>query len=194
MKFSAKIKYGLLAVSILLVVSVLHYYLPHTQVVQIIGTDVKRRDSPAKGKAGGSLPENSKQKVVAVRDVRFINAVSQSGKAEVFRNEDTGWGWPPYFKFNSADITAQAQSFTIAEKKPWVLVKYYGWRIHIFDMFPNVISLKQVPRDYTNVPWFNIVFLCLLVAGGYYLVRRFRRLVQRIRARFGKNTSEPGHS
>jgi len=194
MKFSAKVIYSLLAVSILLVVSVLHYYLPHTQVVQIIGTDVKRRDSTAKSKAGGALPENGGQKAVAVRDVRFINAVSQSGKAEVFRNEDTGWGWPPYFKFNSADITAQAQSFTIAEEKPWVLVKYYGWRIHILDMFPNVISLKQVPRDYTNVPWFNIVFLCLLGAGGYYLVRRFRRLVQRIRARFGKNTPEPGHS
>jgi len=194
MKFSAKIKYSLLAVSILLVVSVLHYYLPHTQVVQIIGTDVKRLDSTARGKTDGSLQEKGKQKVVTVRDVRFINAVSKSGKTEVFRNEDTGWGLPPYFKFNSADVTAQAQSFTIAEEKPWILVKYYGWRIHIFDMFPNVISLKQATRDHTNFPLFNIVFLCLLGAGGYYAVRRFRRLVQRIKTRFGKNNPAPDQS
>jgi hypothetical protein len=105
----------------------------------------------------------------------------------VFRNEDTGWGWPPYFKFNSADITAQAQSFTTAEEKTWILVKYYGWRIHIFDIFPNVTSLKQVTRDYTHIPWFNIVFIGLLCAGGYYAVRRFRRLIQRFKARFSKN-------
>ena len=194
MKFATRVKYGLLAVSILLVVTVLHYYLPRTQVVQIIGTDIKRLDSAAKGKAGSSSPGNDKQKVVTVRDVRFINAVSQNGKAEVFRNEDTGWGWPPYFKFNSADVTAQAQSFTIAEEKSWILVKYYGWRIHIFDMFPNIISLKQVTRDYTNIPLFNIVFLSLLGAGGYYAVRRFRRLIQRIKARFGKNIPEPDPS
>ena len=187
MKFSTTVKYGLLAAFILLMVTVLHYNLPRTQVMQIIGTDVKRLDSADKGKADGAGQLQEKKGVVVSRDVRFINAVSQSGKAKVFRNEDTGWGWPPYFKFNSADITAQAQSFSAMEEKPWALVKYYAWRIKIFDRFPNVISLKQVPRDYTHIPWFNIVFIGLLCAGGYYAVRRFRRLIQRFKARFSKN-------
>ena len=187
MKFSTTVKYGLPAAFILLIAVVLHYNLPRTQVMQIIGTDVKRLDSSDKVKADGAEQVQGKKGVVVSRDVRFINAVSQSGKAKVFRNEDTGWGWPPYFKFNSADVTAQAQSFTTAEEKAWVLVKYYGWRIHIFDIFPNVTSLKQVTRDYTHIPWFNIVFLGLLGAGGYYAVRRFRRLIQRFKARFSKN-------
>ena len=187
MEFSTTVKYGLTATFILLMAIVLHYNLPRTQVMQIIGTDVKRLDSADKGKTDGARQVQGKKGVVVSRDVRFVNAVSQSGKAEVFRNEDTGWGWPPYFKFNSADITAQAQSFTTAEEKTWILVKYYGWRIHIFDIFPNVTSLKQVTRDYTHIPWFNIVFLGLLGAGGYYAVCRFRRLIQWFKGRFNKN-------
>ena len=122
--------------------------------------------------------------------VRFINAQSQSEKVEVFRNEDTGWGWPPYMKFNSADITAEAQTFATAEGKPWVLLKYYGWRIHIFDMFPNIISLKQVPRDYNHIPWFNLVFLLVLAGGSLYVIRRSRQLVNKIKARFKRDKVE----
>ena len=81
----------------------------------------------------------------------------------VFRNEDTGWGWPPYFKFNSADITAEAQAFATDQGKPWVLAKYYGWRFTMFTMFPNVLDLKKVDKDYTHIPVFNIVFFILLV-------------------------------
>jgi hypothetical protein len=102
-KFSTTVKYGLTAAFILLMVTVLHYNLPRTQVMQIIGTDIKRLDSSDKVKADGAEQVQGKKGVVVSRDVRFINAVSQSGKAEVFRNEDTGWGWPPYFKFNSAE-------------------------------------------------------------------------------------------
>ncbi len=41
----------------------------------------------------------------------------------VFRNEDAGWGWPPYLKFNSAVFTAESQEFATDQTKPWVLVK-----------------------------------------------------------------------
>jgi len=34
----------------------------------------------------------------------------ETKKPRVFRNEDTGWGFPFYFKFNSADLQAVAQS------------------------------------------------------------------------------------
>lgn len=186
MKTSTAIKYGLQTLFIVLVVAFLHYNLPRTQVAQIIGTDVKRLDSTARGKSA----DNPQGKGVKVRDVRFINAQSKDGKVEVFRNEDTGWGWPPYMKFNSADITAQAQTFANSEEKPWVLLKYYGWRIRIFDMFPNIISLKQVPRDYKHIPWFNLIFLLVLAGGSLFVIRRSRRLVKKIKARFKREKVE----
>ena len=186
MKASKTIKYALQALFIVLVTAVLHYNLPRTQVAQIIGTDVKRLDSTGRGKSAG----NSQGQGGSVRDVRFINAQSQSGKVEVFRNEDTGWGWPPYMKFNSADITAEAQTFATGEDKSWVLLKYYGWRIRIFDMFPNLISLKQVPRDYKHIPWFNLVFLLVLAGGSLFAIRRTRQLVKKIKARFNRGKVE----
>jgi hypothetical protein len=186
MKASKTVKYALQALFIMLVAAVLHYNLPRTQVAQIMGTDVKRLDSTTRGKSA----DNLQRKGVKVRDVRFINAQSQGGKIEVFRNEDTGWGWPPYMKFDSADITAEAQTFATAEGKPWVLLKYYGWRIHIFDMFPNIISLKQVSRDYNHIPWFNLVFLLVLAGGSLYVIRLSRQLVNKIKARFKRDKVE----
>ncbi|MBW1749331.1 MAG: DUF1523 family protein [Deltaproteobacteria bacterium] len=186
MKASKTVKYGLQALFIVLVAAVLHYNLTRTQVAQIVGTDVKRLDSTARGKSA----DNLQGKGLKVRDVRFINAQSKSGKVEVFRNEDTGWGWPPYMKFNSADIAAEAQTFATAEGNPWVLLKYYGWRIHIFDMYPNIVSLKQVPRDYKHIPWFNFVFLLVLAGGSLFVIRRSRQLVNKIKARFKRDKTE----
>ena len=106
-----------IVVSTLLIIAValiLHKNLPRTAVVQITGTDVKRVDK------SGSQPTNVEEggkdeKVVRTSDVRYINAISRDGKVMVFSNMDTGWGWPPFFKFNSADLTAQAQAFSTAE-------------------------------------------------------------------------------
>jgi hypothetical protein len=93
----------------------------------------------------------------------------------VFRNEDTGWGWPPYFKFNSADLTAQAQAYASAADKPWVLVKYYGWRIRIFSIFPNAVSLQTVSRDYDHFPLFNVVFISFLAIAIVIVVRKVKK-------------------
>ncbi len=179
-------KYALLALLVIAMALFLHYNLPRTDVVQITGTDVKRVDKRT-GKTV-TLDEtggDGKRLVVATRDVRFISTVTREGKVKVFRNEDTGWGWPPYFKFDSADITAEAQAYLTADQKPWVLVKYYGWRIKVFSMFPNVISLKVVGRDYRHVPWFNIVILTLLAIALFFVVRTLRRLLERVRHYFG---------
>jgi len=155
----------------------LHRNLPRTAVVQITGTDMKRVDKS--GEKPKDVPENSKsESVVRTSDVRFINTVLRNGKVRVFRNEDTGWGWPPYFKFNSADLTALAQAFSTSEAKPWVRVKYYGWRIHIFSMFPNAVSLKEVDKDYTHIPLFNIVFVSMLIIMGFFMRRKFKQLIE----------------
>lgn len=145
----------------------LHYNLPRTEVVQITGTDVKRID------------RRNADQGTRTRDVRYINGVTRSGKVRVFRNEDTGWGWPPYFKFDSADLTAEAQSAMQGPEKPWVRVRYYGWRIHVFSLFPNAVHLKIVDRDYTHIPVFNIVFLALLAVAIFFVVRVGRSVMER---------------
>ena len=101
---------------VIAVALILHKNLPRTEVVQITGTDVKRVDKSDK-KSKDVQEGSQREKVVRTSDVRFINAVSRNGKVMVFRNEDTGWGWPPFFKFDSADLTAQAQAFSIFRRK-----------------------------------------------------------------------------
>lgn len=178
-------------VLVLAVGLILHKNLPRTAVVQITGTDVKRIDSSSK-EATATQEGSKREKVVRTSDVRFINAVSRDGKVMVFKNEDTGWGWPPYFKFDSADLTAQAQAFSIDENKPWVRVRYYGWRIRIFSMFPNVVSLKEVEKEYTHFPIFNTVFIVLLAVLVFFLRRKSKQLIEWVRGLFKPRSSTAG--
>ncbi len=145
----------------------LNYYLPDRDIVQIVGTEVKRIDvdkgAPFWDRADTGTNEET------TRDVRFINAVRKNGKPKVYRNEDTGWGFPPYFKFDSSNVTAQAQKLE-QEEGQWVAVRHYGWRIELFSIFPNVTSIKRVSGpDVKLIPWFNIVFIALLLAIWLFL-------------------------
>ncbi len=169
MKAIQILKYFFIAVFILAFGLFLHYNLPRTEVVQVTGTDVKRLD------------RKSTNKDVRSRDVRFLSALTRDGKIKVFRNEDTGWGWPPYFKFSSADITAKVQTFVESPEKPWVRVRYYGWRVKIFSLFPNAISLKVVDKDYTHFPYFNVIFLTLLGLIVLLIAWKMRSWIERLR-------------
>lgn len=148
------------------IVAGLHYVLPSHEVVRITATDIRRIDErpDAQGR-------------IRTRDVYYIFAERpETGAPRVFRNEDTGWGFPPYFKFNSADVQARAAS--AASERATALVTYYGWRIQMFSVFPNAVSIRRVPADYTPVPWFNIVFLAglaILVAWAWIAIARWRR-------------------
>ncbi len=142
----------IVALGVVLVVGAfLHFYLPGTDVVRITGTDVKRMDNGGDRPRGKGMP-------VATRDVRFINTVTASGRVRVYRNEDTGWGWPPYFKFDSADVTAKATAVLKSKRTQWAAITSYGWRIQLFSMFPNITSMKVVPKGYFQIPYFNIFF------------------------------------
>jgi len=163
MKTSNKLKIGFGALLFAILFLFFHYHLPRTSVVQISGTDTKRVDKAVEVEKVKGAKDKKENISTQTADVRYINSVSRKGKPMVFRNEDTGWGWPPYFKFDSADVTAEAQAFAADQGKPWVLVKYYGWRIKMFSMFPNVLDLKKVDKNYTHIPVFNIIFFTLLV-------------------------------
>ena len=153
--------------ALLLTAGFLHYSLPSRDVVR---QDVERRDAEG-------------NRVTVTRDVRFIYAKSPGGGDRVYRNEDTGWGWPPYFKFDTADLAAQATDRVSTAGAPdWVVMRHYGWRIPVLSMFPNALSIRSASGPDDNPwPWFNIIFVTLLVLS-VLIVRRvlillFRRHV-----------------
>ena len=161
--------------ALLVTAAFLHYSLPSRDVVRIVGTDVVREDVQRRD-AQGNLAAVS-------RDVRYIYAKWPGGGDRVYRNEDTGWGWPPYFKFDTADLAAEATDLvSTAETPGWVVVRHYGWRIPVVSMFPNALSIRPASGpDESPLPWFNIIFITLLVLS-VLIVRRvliilFRRHV-----------------
>jgi len=156
----------------------LHYYLPSRDIVQIVGTDVKRMDIN-KGSPFWDRPDIGTADS-STRDVRFISTVRSNGKPRVYRNEDTGWSFPFYFKFDSSDLSARAQSISKENDETWVAVSHYGWRIRLFSIFPNAYKIKPVSGPKTLlIPWFNIFFLSILALGAFCIWRITRRWSQK---------------
>ncbi|MEE9271850.1 MAG: DUF1523 family protein [Robiginitomaculum sp.] len=161
---------------ILFIATSLHYFLPRRDIVQIVGTDVKRMDLGEKSKFWDKADAGTKEELT--RDVRFINTIDQEGKSRVYRNEDTNWSFPPYFKFDSSDLSAKAQSFA-RQNGVWIAVTHYGWRLKVWSKYPNATKVKKVSGpDVTLVPWFNIIFLsvfALFVNGIIRMVFKFKK-------------------
>lgn len=153
----------------LVIVLFAHYTLPGRDVVRIVGTDVKRMDIGSSSWFWAAPDAGTNPNWT--RDVRFVNAVWPNGEPRVYRNEDTEWSWPPYFKFDSGSVTARAQD--LAQKDDvWVAVTHYGWRIKLFTIFPNVIDIKEVEGpNVVLIPWFNLLFFLVLGVLGFLALR-----------------------
>ena len=169
------LKWAIRILLLLIVGGFLHYNLPDRDIVRIVNTEVRRVDfgmnSPFWQNSGAG------DAVSAVnRDVFFIETIRPDGSPFVFRNEDTGWGWPPYFKFDTADLQTQARNLVSGEANPtWVAMRHYGWRNQLFSIFPNATSLKPVAGPDTRlIPWFNIVFLTVLLVISLTIWRLWR--------------------
>ncbi|WP_148193820.1 DUF1523 family protein [Pseudomonas syringae] len=133
----------------------LYYVLPRHDVVMITGVEVKRMD--ADGVINAENPADG-----PTRDVYFINTEDpDSKKVVVYRNEDTGWSFPWYFKFDSADIQAKAQGYS-RDSQQLALIRYYGWRITILSMFPNVTEIESVTSRDQPFPVFNTIFFVVV--------------------------------
>lgn len=153
------LKWGFRIILFLVIFAFFHYSLPQRDIVKVVGTEVIRMDVGDRTWLWAS--KDAGTNTSTTRDVRFINTEYENGKPMVFRNEDTGWSWPPYLKFDSGNAQSMAQSFSKSEK--WVAVRHYGWRNVFLSMYPNVTSMKEVAGpDVRLIPWFNIVFLTLL--------------------------------
>ena len=173
------VKWTMIVLVLALVASTLHYTLPQRDIVRIVNTEVRRVDPgmnaffySSAGSGDSVAPSN--------RDVFFIEGIRPNGRPIVYRNEDTGWGWPPYSKFNSANLQALSRDLVSTQDDPrWVAVRHYGWRNEIFSVFPNALSIQSVPGpDVRLIPWTAIVVLTLLAALVIWIWRkwvRFRR-------------------
>lgn len=170
-----KIKWGIRIVSVLIVGLFLHYTLPQRDVVQIINT--YNKNTPIGGNWMFYSIEDTGTGVettATIRDIRFIDAVYPDGTSVmVYRNEDTGWFWPPYFKWDSSTLQAEAQNLKSDKAAPkWVAVTHYGWRMPIFSIFPNAVKVTPVDGpDVRLIPWVNIVILTFL-AFAVFMVRK----------------------
>lgn len=115
------------------------------------------------------------------RDVRFIATITPSGKVKVFRNEDTGWVYPPYFKYDSATLQGQFSSLVSGEENTkWVMVTSYGWRIPWMSIFPNAVGVSRVSGpDVSTVSIPALLVLFLMFVLVLFLNRAYVRFINR---------------
>ena len=114
------------------------------------------------------------------RDVLFIQTIQQNGKPMVYRNEDTGWGWPPYFKFDTKNLQTEATDLQSTKAEPqWVVLTHYGWRNEFYSIFPNSVGIRPTENpDATLIPWLNIIILVILAGiclGLFRMSQWFKR-------------------
>ncbi|MRU15931.1 DUF1523 family protein [Roseovarius sp. A21] len=168
----------------LIVAGFLHYSLPQRDIVRIVNTYEERQDVTGWTKMFWAASDQSQERLQSW-DVQFIQAIDPDGDPMVYRNEDTGWGWPPYFKFDTANLYTDASDSVSSKAEPeWYAVTHYGWRNEFLSIFPNAVGIKRVAGpDVTLIPWFNIIVLTILAAVAWGIWARWRR--------FRKNKIEP---
>ena len=156
-----------------LVLGFLHYTLPQKDVVQIVGTDIRRTDV-------GDRPlfwarADSGQATLDTRDVRFIRAIESDGGTMEYRNEDTGFGWPPYFKFDSDTLQTRAAA-AAREPESWFAVTRYGLRSNLLSVYPNALSVRPVAGpDVVAFSWIRWIVLILVAMLIWFTTVRWGR-------------------
>ncbi|PIE14788.1 MAG: hypothetical protein CSA70_00790 [Rhodobacterales bacterium] len=174
-----------------LVAMLLHYVLPQHDVVRMTSTEVIRTDFSRLNRIFYAQADSGANELPS-RDLRLINSEKkntfllgfwprESTKVMVYRNEDTGWIWPPYFKFDSSDLQAQASAnMSTADTERWVVITHYGWRNKYLSIYPNAIGIKPVDGpDVTVIPWFNIFFFVFLLFAWVFLRAMWRQFRER---------------
>lgn len=164
----------------------LHYTLPQHDVAKVTGiSDRLERLSSFQqifynqvdlGSAEGDMRDLRLINTVKV-DTWFLGLWRGGERVMVYRNEDTGV-YPPYFKFDSSDLEAEASA--LAGKEQWVSITHYGWRMRFLSIYPNAISIKPVSGpEYRPFPWFNLFFFAFLFVGFFFVRAMWRQFVER---------------
>ena len=164
-----------------LVAAIFHYTLPQKDIVRITDTYEKRIDF-GENSIFWAQADVGTDGTASNRDVFFIQTrLANSDRVMVYRNEDTGWGWPPYFKFDTSNLQAEAGDLKSTAANPrYVIIKHYGWRLVFGTVFPNAISVTPVdgPDASKGIPFLNIFILTLFFMVVYFIWVRWRRFRQ----------------
>ena len=175
----------------LVVGSLLHYALPQHDVVRVVNTYQERQDLNDWTRIFWARPDDQSATLVN-RDVQFIQTVKKrtfllgfiprdATEVMVYRNEDTGWSWPFYFKFDTANLQTEADDIvSTAENPQWAVITHYGWRNEYFSAFPNAVAIRPVDDpNATIIPWFNIFFFIFLMAAILFIRAMWRQFRER---------------
>ena len=180
--------------ALLLAGSFLHYVLPQHDIVQISQAEPRRTDFGSFNRWFYAQADSGSTEL-ETRDVFYIFTEKKetfllgfiprdSTETMVYRNEDTGWIWPPYFKFDSSNLhgqaTVQAGRFTGDGDGNWAVITHYGWRIPFLSIFPNAVNIEPVESpDVRIIPWFNIFFFVFLVVAIVFIRAAWRQFRER---------------
>ncbi|SRR6056297_614250 len=172
------VKWGFWGLFWLLVAAFLHYTLPQHDIGRITDTYEKRVD-PGDNSLFWSGADTGEDMTGTNRDVFFIQTFRTNDKPMIYRNEDTGWGWPPYFKFDTANLQAEASDLISkknASNPQWVIITHYGWRNEFLSIYPNAVTVEAASGpDQRIIPWFNIILLTVLAAFAWGVRVRWKR-------------------
>lgn len=159
-----------------LVAGFFHYTLPQYDIARITETYSKRMDF-GENSIFWATADVGTDGTAVNRDVFFIQTRRANGSIMVYRNEDTGWSWPPYFKFNTANLQAEASDLRSTEGAAvWVAIRHYGWRNEFLTIFPNAVGVRRVAGpDVVIIPWISIGILVLFFATFWAIWVRWRR-------------------
>ncbi|MFO7759702.1 MAG: DUF1523 family protein [Roseovarius sp.] len=176
------VKWGFWGIFWTVLVAFLHYTLPDHDIVRVNDT-YERRIEPGDNALFWSNADTGDNTRSTGRDVFFIQAFRNDDKPMIYRNEDTGWGWPPYFKFDASNLQAQASDAVSSGSDGnarWVKILHYGWRNEFLSIYPNAVSVTPVEGpDVRIIPWIKIVILALL-GGLFWAIRaRWKKFWQR---------------
>lgn len=170
---------------------VAHYALPQHDIVRVVNTYQERQDLNDWTRVFWAKPDDQSATLIN-RDVQFIQTVKKrtmllgfiprdTTEVMVYRNEDTGWSWPFYFKFDTANLQTEADDLVSTSENPeWAVITHYGWRNEYFSAFPNAVGIRPVASpDVTIIPWFNIFFFIFLMAGLLFIRAMWRQFRER---------------
>lgn len=175
-------------IAFLIVGLFLHYVLPQHDMVRVTSTEIIRTDFSSLNRIFYAQADSGATEQ-PTRDLRLINTQKRdtfllgfvqrdSESVMVYRNEDTGWIWPPYFKFDSADL--QAEAANLARGDEWVVVTHYGWRVRWASIYPNAVAVRPVSGpDVQIIPWFNIFFFVFLMIAILFMRAMWRQFRER---------------
>ena len=175
-------------IALLVVGGFFHYVLPQHDVVKVTSTEIIRTDFSSLNRIFYAQADSGAAEQ-PTRDLRLINTQKQktfllgfvsrdSSSVMVYRNEDTGWIWPPYFKFDSSDL--QAEAANIARGEEWAVVTHYGWRIRWASIYPNAVAVRTVSGPNVQIiPWFNIFFFIFLMVAMLFIRAMWRQFRER---------------